>query len=399
MKSVRRVDKQIRNDKSFKQIKILFVSHEYGVNGSTVSLISLIHGLRQQTEINVKVLLPYKRGKEGKASRLLKNNEISYKEMWYRRNFKSISEKYSLKYHIFDFMNMLAVRRIQKYIQKEKFDIVCSNSTGVDVGVRAARLAKVPHIYYVREFMKMDLNCEYRNEKRMGKLLESSEYVIFISKAIEAYYTVNYKLRNTVQFFNGFIIQNYYMEEHDILNEEKISFIQAGTFSDGKGTLNTIEMLYQLNQKGISNWHIEFIGGGTEEYIQKMQNLISKYHLEAQISIGDFCLDMKNRLSQKDILIMNSMAEGFGRVTVEGMLAGCLVMGRYSGGTVEIIEDQINGIAFKTEEEFLNAVHQILMERKKYRKLAKNGQKYALEKFDCVNTAKNFMKVVEECLK
>lgn len=387
------------NEKKSKHIKLLFVSHEYGVNGSTVSLVSLIHGLRYNTGIDIKVLLPYKKGKEGKASQFLNTNGICYEELWYRKNFKSIFERYSIKYHIFDLLNMFSVRRIRKYIQKEKFDIVCSNSTGVDVGARAAHLAKIPHIYYVREFMKEDFNFEYRNEKRMKKLLEESEHVIFISKAIKDYYTANFKLKNTTQFFNGFILQDYYIEKHDILKEEKIAFVQVGTFSDGKGTLNTIEMLHRLKQSGINNWNMEFVGSGTKEYVQMMQKLIFEYHMESQIVIGKFCLNIKDNLYQKDILIMNSRAEGFGRVTVEGMLAGCLVMGRNLGGTSEIIIDQVNGIAFNTEEEFLDAMHQVITEKEKYRKIAENGQKYAMEKFDCVNAAKNFMGVVEECLK
>ncbi len=393
-KSRNRVDV---NGKS-KRIKILFVSHEYSIGGSTLSLVSLIQGLRNYDETDIRVLLPYKRGEQRIAFKVFENYGICYKEIFYRKNFKSISEKYSLKYHIFDLLNYLAVKTIQKYIQKEKFDVVCSNSTGVDVGARAAKLAKIPHIYYVRETMEYDFSFEYRNKKRMKSLLEASKYIIFISKAVEEYYTTRFRLQNTIQFYNGFILQDYYIEEHDILKEEKVSFVQVGIFSDGKGTLNTIELLHRLNKNGISNWTMEFVGKGTESYIQKMRRLIAKYHLETQIFIGEFCMDMKSKLSHKDILIMNSVAEGFGRVTVEGMLAGCLVMGRYTGGTTEIIIDRINGIAFKKETEFLNAVQEINDDKDKFRKLAKDGQKYARGKFDCVNTAKNFIEVVKECL-
>lgn len=385
--------------KSFPQVKILFISHEFCIGGSTASLVSLIQGLKNCKGMEVKVLIPYKRDKKANVSKLLESNGICYKEMLYRRNFKSLFESYLFKYRIYDLLNIFAVKRIQKYIQKEKFDVICSNTTAIDVGARAAQIAKIPHIYYVREMMEDGLGCEYRNKQRMKKLLEHSEYVIFISKATKGYYMDNFKLRNTTQFFDGFILQDYYIEKHDILKEEKISFVQVGTFSDGKGTLDTIKLLHQLKQNGISNWTMEFVGKGTEAYIQKMQCLIAKYHLESQIFIGDFCLDIKSKLSHKDILIMNSVAEGFGRVTVEGMLAGCLVIGRYLGGTTEIIMDRINGIAFEKEAEFLNAVQEINDNKDKYRKLAKDGQKYARENFDYINTAKNFIEVVRKCLK
>lgn len=381
-----------------KHIKILFVSHEFSIGGSTVSLISLIHGLKSYENIEVTVLLPYKKGKKEKVTKLLEKNGINYKKIWYRRNYKSITEKYLLKYYIFDLMNILAVKKTQKYIEQEKFDIICSNSTGVDVGARAAQIEKVPHIYYIRETMEDDFNCEYRNKKQMKNLLEVSKYIIFISKAVEAYYLAKFRLQNTIQFYDGFILQDYYIGDHDILKGDKISFVQVGSFSDAKGTINTIELMHQLNQNGICNWSMEFIGRGSEKYVQRMRNLIWKYHLESQIIIGDFCLDMKSKLSKKDILIMNSRAEAFGRVTVEGMLAGCLVIGRYSCGTTEIIIDRVNGLAFEKNEEFLNVVKQIISEKEFYRKLARAGQNYVMRKFDCANTAGEFVKVLKECL-
>ena len=41
---------------------------------------------------------------------------------------------------------------------------------------------------------------------------------------------------------------------------------------------------------------------------------------------------------------------------------------------------------------------QIENQRYAYKKLAKDGQKYALEEFDCTKTARNLMKVVEKCM-
>lgn len=379
-----------------KKIKILFISHESNIGGSTVSLVSLIQGLKEITNIDVTVLLPCKKGI---AINMLKNYDIKYKRFLYRGNYKRISEKYLLKYYLFDLVNIFAVKIIRHYMKKEKFDIICSNSTAVDVGARAVQRIRIPHIYYVREFMEADHNIEYRNKEKMRKLLEKANYVIFISKAIEAYYKVNFKTKNTVQFFNGFIINDYYIKEHNILNYESISFVQVGTCSDGKGTLNTIEMLHCLSKKGINNWNMEFVGRGSDQYIEKMKTLIADYHLESKITIKTFSPDIKEILSKKDILIMNSNSEGFGRVTVEGMLAGCLVVGRYSGGTIEILQDKINGVTYYKDEDFLNSIWDIINDREKYRRIAKEGQKYALEHFDCKKTAENFMLVVEACLK
>lgn len=358
-------------------------------------MVQLIQGIARCEGADITVLLPYKRS--ARAKELMAHKGIRYKELLYRRNYKFLSENYTWKYHVFDFLNMLVVKRIQSYIQKEHYDIVCSNSTGVDVGARAARMAGVSHIYYVREFMEADHNAEYRNKERMKKLLESSEYAVFISKAVEAYYKSKFHFKNTAQFYDGFAVQDYYIKEHEILKKESLAFVQAGRFLEGKGTLDTIRLLHCLNQNGITDWNMEFIGEGTKEYIAEMKRLIRAYHLESQVMVGNFCSDMKGKLIQKDILIMNSKAEGFGRTTVEGMLAGCLVMGRRAGGTAEIIVDGANGITFESEEEFVDAVRCIAADRERYMELARRGQEYAMENFHCTRTAGNFMEIVEKC--
>lgn len=380
--------------------KILFVSHEYNIGGSSVSLLNLIEGMQKCSNQSMKidVLIPRGGNVHKQARDLFLMHNVSCKEMLYRHNFKLLNKKKTIINYLHDIWNLLSVLKIFLLIKRGDYDILCSNSTGVDVGARAAKIARIPHIFYVREFMEKDHGFEYRNKSRMKKLLEESEYCIFISKAIQDYYCNKYKLKSTIQFYDGFMIEDYYICNHGILCNSSISFVQVGYFSDGKGTLNTIMLLQKLKERGIDNWTLELIGDGSEEYVSKMKKFIKEYHLEGQVIIGEFATDIKGILDSKDILIMNSRAEGFGRVTIEGMLAGCLVIGRNAGGTAEIMTNRVNGITFDDEEQFLKVVQDIYKDRKYYRELAQRGQEYALEKSDCVNVAKKFIEVVEKCL-
>lgn len=173
--------------------KIIFISHEYRVNGSTVSLVSLIQGLKEISNVEIEVLIPYKCNSY--ARDLFRKKGIKYKEILYRRDYKYLSEGYSLKYLVYDILNLLAVRKISRYIKKKQFDIVCSNSMAVDVGARAAQRAKVEHIFYVREFMEEDHRIEFRNKKRMRRLIENSRGMIFISKSIQEKYISLYGIK------------------------------------------------------------------------------------------------------------------------------------------------------------------------------------------------------------
>ena len=80
---------------------------------------------------------------------------------------------------------------------------------------------------------------------------------------------------------------------------------------------------------------------------------------------------------KSDIFIMNSKAEGFGRVTVEAMLAGCLVLGRRTGGTLEIIDNAKNGILYDTEEEAARYLEHAIQDRILSQNLASEGREVA----------------------
>lgn len=390
-------DRKIDSLISSKPMKILFVSHEYRALGSTISMISLIRGLNElYPYLEVEVIIPF--AIYGKARKLLIKNHIKYKELLYRNNFFVINNRHIVKEQLCDIVNKAVVGLLARYIKKKEISIVCSNSSAVDVGARAAMMANTPHIYYVREFMEEDHGLSYRNKERMKRLLEHAEGTIFISKAIEKKYISQFCFRNARQFFNGFAIEDYYIDKHNILNSKELSIVQVGKLCDGKGTCDTIRLLYDIIENGIINWNMEFIGICEKDYLLSVKSLIEKCHLSHKIIISNYCENIKEKLAGKDILIMNSKAEGFGRVTVEGMLAGCLVIGRRGYGTDEIITDGVNGMIFGSSEEFVYIIRNILKDRAHYKKIAAAGQLIAVNKFDYKNTAKEFMKVIEECV-
>lgn len=376
--------------------KILFISHEYRVNGASMSLMNLIKGIQEIyfDSIEIIVLIPWGFGLYKQAENLFKSNGIKFRQMLYRGNYKFVGKKIKIIQRIHAVWNFIAVYRLSHLLTKEKIDIVCSNTSAVDVGARAALAANIKHAYYVREFMEEDHGLEYRNKKRMRRLLEISDYVVFISKAIEKKYKSQYSLKNAIQFFDGFIVGDYYVKNHNILMQSTIKLIQAGGFSDGKGTLKSIEMISLLKKAGIHNVLLEFIGNGKDEYKFKMTEMINKFELQNNVTILPYTTNIKEHLAGADILLMNSQAEGFGRVTVEGMMAGCLILGRNNAGTSELIVHEFNGFLFNDTQEFVNNMKYIAENREKCRTIALHAQEWAAGKFDCKITARKFINFI-----
>ncbi len=372
--------------------KILFVSHEYGIGGSTKSLIMLIRGIKElYPDIRCTVIIPMKIGGEKTAKKLLIENNIDNVEFLFRRNYKKIGEGYSLKYLIYDALNYISVIAIKKYISDNKFELICTNSVAVDVGARAAFRIKKAHIQYIREMMEEDYGIECRDKKLMRDVLEKSDGVIFISKFVSSKYLQSYDIRYNTFFYNGFDVQKYYVPNRIIFDKGYIRIAQIGALRDGKGAKESLEIMHLLKKRGFMSFKMIFVGSGAKDYIHEMEHIIEKYDLSGNVKIEGFTNEIVRILKNNDILLMNSVAEGFGRVTVEAMLTGCLVLGRKTGGTTEILSDHRTGILFGDPEEAVDRIIESLKNIEDSRLIAQAGQQFAYDNFDYKKTAANFV--------
>lgn len=91
-------------------------------------------------------------------------------------------------------------------------------------------------------------------------------------------------------------------------------------------------------------------GGGHADYEASLRDLVRKHGIEEHVTfLGRVPKErIPKILSGNDILVVPSIwAEPFGRVVVEGMAAGLLVIGTATGGSGEILEDGVNGLVFE----------------------------------------------------
>ena len=94
--------------------------------------------------------------------------------------------------------------------------------------------------------------------------------------------------------------------------------------------------------------------------------------------------EVKNMYALREkmsIELMCSNAEPFGRVTVEGMRAGLVVIGSNSGGTRDIIQENVTGLLFKPgdEQDLADKIEYYLSHDKEREEIADNGRRKTLE--------------------
>ncbi|MCB0164419.1 MAG: glycosyltransferase family 4 protein [Anaerolineae bacterium] len=100
-----------------------------------------------------------------------------------------------------------------------------------------------------------------------------------------------------------------------------------------------------------------------------------------------------------DILVVPSWQEPFGRVAVEGMAAGCTVIGTRAGGLPEIITDDVDGLLVspKNVPDLLAALHRVAIDQTLRCRLAQAGQRTA-QKFAVANHVNSIQTVYDSIL-
>lgn len=92
--------------------------------------------------------------------------------------------------------------------------------------------------------------------------------------------------------------------------------------------------------------------------------------------------------------------EPLGRTHLEGLALGCRIVTTMTGGTGDIIEDEVNGLVFdSTPEHLASQVKRFMSDKALGIRLAENGRKTARERFDQTVILPQALKVYEDVVK
>ena len=228
-----------------------------------------------------------------------------------------------------------AAMQLIPIIQKEKVDLIHINSSTSYFAAIAAIMTHIPYIWHIRELMQEQFNCEFLNEDLRISLYKKADKLIAISDYVKAQYRKKYGL-DTFRLYNGLNIGRFKKKE-SIEKSYTNTFIVAAMITPEKGQWDVIKAAELLIERGYTDVRIIIVGNGVIGYVWALKKYIKRKRLEKNICIFPFQDDLRQFRSMASYAITASQNEALGRVTIESMLAGNLVIGARSGGTTEII--------------------------------------------------------------
>src|SRR5699024_4506757 len=300
----------------------------------------------------------------GPLEKELKKNNIDYKWItqyyWIVDRDKPKTIKDSFKWILKQTINYIQELRIYYIIKREKINLVHINAITSSNGYLAAKLSKVPLVWHIREFLEEDL----------------------------------------IRVYNGVDSDNYKDIRNNLFEKEDIVLTLIGRYVPQKGHLDVIYALNQLVKSYKKEVKIRFVGDDRNvAFLTELKKLVKELELDEYIEFMGYRSDVYNLWAETDIALVTSKAEAFGRVTIEAMLAGALVIGANTKGTAELISNKY-GLLYK-QGDYINLSEKIAFaidNKEKMKNIVEISKKYAQENFTAKNNSDNIYMVYNNLL-
>lgn len=373
-------------------IRILFITHYTSLYGANRSLLNLLDGLKSY-DIEPFVIIP----ENGDIEKELINRNIHYQVLpvisWASNRKTNIRRMASNAISIYR-----SIKFINPYIKKWNIQLIYTNSSMTPNGRILAIINKVPHIWHLREFGKLDYDKYFIFPKALSiNFIKSSDGIICISESIRDYYFGENNQRSKI-IYNGIASRSdfdRYKGKYQNKNKHTpYSFSIIGSIRPSKGQETAIRAISDLEKMGLTA-QLNIAGDGDPHYRDHCKKLTVDLGIENLVRFTGYLPDPYSVLTETDCLLMCSEHEAFGRVTAEAMAACLPVIGKKSGGTSEIITTGINGFLYTSYEELLECMVMLVNKPELGQQMGINGWNIAKERFSIETYSQQVYEVIK----
>lgn len=379
-------------------MKVMFIATYEGLTGASYSLLGMLKEIRTAGHQVFVVML-----KDGALRELLQNNHIPYTILkgypWVIRQELANKPKQRIKWGVKRIYNRIAEKKIESLIQTEQIDILHINTSASGVGALAAMRSNIPLVWHIREFVEEDLHKVFYQQAKSLRLIEKANQVIAISNSVKEKFQSRMPNAKIKVIYNGVDKAPYEKGRVSpiLLNDECVITI-AGRVDPEKGHLDLLKAAVKLFECGIKQFHIQIVGKSQNpDYEASLIEYVKNHKLEQCVSFLGFRKDIADILLKSDISVVSSVKEAFGRVTVESMMAGNIVVGANTGGTLELLANS-HGLLYEqgNVDSLFQQLKWIMEHKEEARELAESAREYALQTFTAMNNAREVIAVYEQ---
>lgn len=389
-------------------MKVIYVSNKGETGGAARSQMAMIEELRTKYDVTP-IVLTYSKGALSKLcdEQGIENYALSYEPFMIgggstqlRKIIKMlIKPAYMVRKNIHD---RKALKQISEKIDFSQIDLIHTNTNRDDFGAMLGQKYGIPHIWHIREFGDLDYDCIFLKKNAVKYMNEVTGAFITISDAVsKAWINKGIQEERIYRVYNGIDVEKYDSVTKRDFKSIDLKFIFTGTMYENKGQIQVMKALAVLPESIKKHVTVDFYGGGAKEYIDYLMKWCNEHGVADRVRYCGFSKNLNQILPQYDGAFVCSKAEGFGRVTVEHMLSGLIVIASDSGANPELITDGVNGYLYKSQniESLCECITKVYTHREELPRITEEARNTVLTKFTKELNAKDVYSVYKEVVR
>lgn len=254
-------------------------------------------------------------------------------------------------------------KKLEQFIRENNINIVHARSRAPAWSAYWA--AKRAGVHYMTTFHGTYGLGPLGLKKLYNRVMTYGERVIAISNHIRRHLIDNYvidqeKIRlvhrcvNTLRFNPDNVTQARMInmvEEYNIPDDKPVILL-GGRITHWKGQHLLIKALARMKNQ---DFYCIIAGDeqGREKYLAYLKRLAKKYNLQSRICFHGKVLDMPALMMVSTVIVSAAIEpEAFGRISIEGQAMGKIVVASNIGGSLDTIQDGVNGKLFESNNPY-----------------------------------------------
>ena len=385
--------------------KVLFVqSTPSPMSGSTKSLECLLDKISENNKIDFGIVLP---NNSGVFNDWMHKGWKVYNIPLRHLNWPPVNSLKNLilflpRFFNHKIINIKAKKRISSIIKEENYNIIHTNVGVIDVGFKVAKKYNLPHIWHLREYQDLDFNEKFYPSKKIyiKNLTNKTNYCIAITKQIFNYFQLD-NLNKGRYLYNAVLQKS---KKNINWNKNKI-ILSVGRISEKKGSFDIIKSFCCISDQ-IPEYELWMIGDAENlNFSNNLKSYVKDQGLDSKVRFLGSRNNVEDFMSVAKCIVIASHFEGLGRVTIEAMANGCLVIGKNTYGTKEQFDNGLEltgkeiGIRYNDQNELSGILLEICKNSiENYKDMIERAQKTVHELYHIDNYYKVLMDLYNNSL-
>lgn len=215
----------------------------------------------------------------------------------------------------------------------------------------------------------------YKNLEEEKQVYSRYNEVVCVSRSVENVMMKHYELNNTTTIYNPIDVEDILQKAtiSTVLNvSTSFNVVSVGRLVPQKGYDLLIPMIGRLRRQGF-DVQLYLIGKGIEH--KHLEGLIKEDNLQEFVHLVGFLSNPYPLMSQMDLFVCSSIAEGYSLVIAEAMVLGLPIISMDCAGPNELLGGGEFGLLCDDYNALETAIEKVISDRNYYLELRKKASK------------------------